>query len=116
MLAEAKKLEDEFERVATDAVMPCLEKRLELSRLIRRMFDEAVKDYIYDHHHRDYRSDFVIDFFERFDLGPALIEKAFECEGEGENNLNYLQLMKLAEKKSAELKPYTPEVSYAYKP
>lgn len=111
MLSRAVALEKEFEQVASDSRRPALVKRRDLARLLKTIFAEAADDLRERREHAVLRGEFVLDFADRADLGPKILENAFPV-----GNLNYAALIELMMAEKVEVEKYMPDIPLCWKP
>lgn len=117
MLAEAaRKLEQEFERVALDQAIHPKMKARRLSCLLQQMFDDAIHDLRERAEHAHIRGDFVLDFVERADLAPGLLQQCFApCAQTGGESPEFREVMAVAAEKKPELEQYMPSLALRWR-
>ena len=105
----ARALEEEFERVALGPIRNIGAKRHELSILIHRMFDEAVAGIWDNTESAALRVGYVTDYFVRDDLGPKVLEDAFnEKNVFGRRIVD--ELLYIAQGRIREVEAYVPDI------
>ena len=109
MLApEARELEQQFESIALEpGIHPRIRAR-HLSRLLRQMFDEAIRDLRDGAENAHIRASFVLDFVERADLAPFLLRECFAANAEPGDDAGLRELKQLIAMKKPELEHCLP--------